>query len=69
METVNLEVQGMTCGGCVASVKRVLTSLSGVENVDVTLKPGRASVAFDPSRVTVKALRDAIEGAGYDVAG
>ncbi|HVE49777.1 MAG TPA: heavy-metal-associated domain-containing protein [Casimicrobiaceae bacterium] len=69
METVNLDVQGMTCGGCVASVKRVLASLPGVENVDVTLKPGRASVAFDPSRVTVQALRKAIASAGYDVAG
>ena len=67
MENVSFNVQGMTCGGCVASVKRVLEALPGVSAVDVTLKPGAASVSFDPSRVTAEALRDAVKSAGYDV--
>jgi copper chaperone len=67
METVNLNVQGMTCGGCVASVTRVLRAVPGVADVAVTLQPGAATVAFDPTRTGVAALRSAIEDAGYDV--
>ena len=67
MEHTTFEVQGMTCGGCVASVRRVLEALPGVANVQVTLQPGRASADYDPSRVTAEALRDAVQNAGYDV--
>ena len=68
MENLSFNVQGMTCGGCVASVKRVLEALPGVSNVNVVLDPGTASVAYDPARVTAEALRDAVRSAGYDVA-
>ena len=47
METARIDVQGMTCGGCVASVTRVVKALPGVANVDVTLDPGRATVTYD----------------------
>lgn len=68
MENTSFGVQGMTCGGCVASVRRVLEALPGVSKVDVTLQPGQATVAYDPTRVTAEALRDAVQNAGYDVA-
>jgi copper chaperone len=67
MESVTLSVQGMTCGGCVASVTRVLKAVPGVSDVAVTLHPGVASVSFDPARTETAALRAAIEGAGFDV--
>jgi len=67
MENVTLKVQGMTCGGCVASVTRVLKSVPGVSEVAVTLQPGVAHVTFDPARTQAPALRAAIEDAGYDV--
>ena len=67
METVTMNVSGMTCGGCVASVTRVLKAVPGVESVDVTLQPGQATVRYDAAKVAVPALKDAIEGAGYDV--
>ena len=63
METVTINVQGMTCGGCVASVTRVLKAVPGVDQVDVTLVPGKATVRFDAAKVTVPLV-----DAGYDVA-
>ena len=68
METVTLNVLGMSCGGCVASVTRVLKAVPGVDQVDVKLNPGQATVRFDAAKVAVPALKEAIEGAGYDVA-
>lgn len=69
METVKLNVEGMTCGGCVASVTRVLKATAGVSEAQVTLQPGAATVTFDPAKVRVDDLKAAIEGAGFDVAG
>ncbi len=44
MQTVELKVQGMTCGGCVKRVTKVLQSVAGVSQVDVDLASGRARV-------------------------
>ena len=44
MNTIHLEVQGMTCGGCVKSVTAALTRLPGVSTVDVDLQAGHATV-------------------------
>lgn len=68
MQTVTIKVEGMTCGGCVASVTRVLKAVPGVSDVAVTLRPGEATVAFDPARTGVPTLHAAIKDAGYDVA-
>lgn len=67
METITMHVQGMTCGGCVASVTRVLKAVPGVAGVDVTLEPGVARVTYDPAQTGAGALRAAVEDAGYDV--
>ena len=68
METITMSVQGMTCGGCVASVTRVLKAVPGVSDVTVTRSPDAATVTYDPAQTGVPALRTAVEDAGYDVA-
>jgi copper chaperone len=68
MQTVTLKVQGMNCGGCVASVTRVLKAVPGVADVKVELAPGTAEVNYDPTRAGLPALKAAIEDAGYAVA-
>ncbi|MGE5105642.1 MAG: heavy-metal-associated domain-containing protein [Betaproteobacteria bacterium] len=67
METTTLNVKGMTCQGCVASVTRVLKAVQGVRDVQVTLHPGTATVSYDAAQASVPALKAAIEDAGYDV--
>jgi copper chaperone len=67
MSEIVLSVTGMTCGGCVNSVLKVLTALPGVQNAEVTLTPGQARVAFDPKLVDRAALVQAIVDAGFGV--
>jgi copper chaperone len=67
MQTIILKVRGMTCGGCVAAVQRVLHELDGVENVDVSLAQGQARIEYEPARVQPSDLHAAIEDAGYEV--
>lgn len=63
--TVTLKVEGMTCGGCVLGVRKVLTKLDGVTKADVSYERGQAVVAYDPGKVTVEKIIDAIETLGY----
>lgn len=60
-----LKIEGMTCGGCKASVERLLAGQPGVRNAAVDLAAGRATVSADDD-VAAQALADAVEGAGYD---
>ena len=62
---LTLAITGMTCGHCVAAVKKALVAVPGVEAVEVTLSPPRAVVAFDPSRTTVERLVKATDEEGY----
>ncbi len=66
METTILKVDGMTCSGCVRSVTNVLKGLPGVSAADVSLDKAQATINYDPSRVTVEAMRSAITDAGYE---
>lgn len=65
MNDIQLTVTGMTCGGCVASVQKVLSALPGVQTVEVTLTPGQARVVYDPARVDRDALIKAVADAGF----
>ncbi|GBQ22764.1 heavy-metal-associated domain-containing protein [Gluconacetobacter sacchari] len=68
METLTLNVTGMTCDGCVSSVRKALENTDGVTAADVTLQPGRASISYDPARTSPAALRMAVEDAGFEIA-
>ncbi len=67
-ETTVLKVQGMTCGGCVKSVTRVLEGVPGVSRAEVSLERGEAAVVYDPARANLTQLKAAVEEAGYATA-
>ncbi len=64
---LELKVGGMSCMGCVASVRNLLTALPGVASVQVELADGWVRVEHDPARVDPAAIRQAIEAGGYQV--
>ena len=71
VETVTMNVKGMTCGHCVVAVKKSLEDVEGVLSAEVTLAPPTAVVTYDPSRASIERLTDATGNEGYpsDVAG
>jgi copper chaperone len=68
MEKTVLKVKGMTCMGCVASVKRVLQQVEGVKAVEVSLEQGSAEVEYDGAQTGMAQLEQAVKNAGYEVA-
>lgn len=69
MSEIVLSVTGMTCGGCVNSVQKVLAAVPGVQSVEVTLTPGQARVVVDDARVDRATLAQAVVDAGFGVDG
>lgn len=47
MTTINLEVQGMSCGSCVKRVTQALQPVAGVSGVEVDLQSGHVKVSGD----------------------
>ena len=69
MDTLTLNVNGMTCGGCENAVKRGLARLDGVGEVTASHADARVIVTFDPNRVSPDEIRTRIGAMGYHVAG
>lgn len=62
MNTVQLQITGMTCGHCVAAVTKALKSVPGTQDVQVDLASGYATVQ---SSAGPEALVKAVEEEGY----
>lgn len=64
MQRVSLQIDGMSCSHCVASVRKALEGVSGarVDRVDV----GLADVSYDPATTRPAALERAVRDAGYE---
>ncbi|MDO8697122.1 MAG: cation transporter [Pseudomonas sp.] len=62
MASIELNVQGMSCGACVKHVTQALTPLAGVEAVAVDLATGRVRVT---GAAPGAALLAALDAAGY----
>lgn len=62
---VSIEVYGMTCGHCQKRVADAISSLEGVESVEVDLEAERATVILDPEKVSIDDIKKAVRKAGY----
>ena len=67
METVTLEIKGMSCGGCVKSIDHVLQQIPGVSDVIVSLDQNNAIITYEPNKAKLEQFTTAIEDAGFDV--
>lgn len=67
MEKLTLDVKGMSCGGCVNSVKRVVGAIDGVALVDVALDTGKVDISYDAGKAQPEQFKAAIRDAGYEV--
>ncbi|KAK6299309.1 hypothetical protein J4Q44_G00308190 [Coregonus suidteri] len=56
-----LRVTGMHCRSCVVNIQENISKLAGVTSIEVLLERERASIHYDPGRVTVSGLQQAIE--------
>lgn len=63
MSTINLNIDGMTCGHCEAAVRKALLQVDGVETVEVDRAKGSATIEGrpDPEQLVM-----AVQEEGYE---
>ena len=61
-----IDIAGMNCASCVSHVQKSAKDVPGVQDCQVNLASGRASVRFDPHQTDPKHIADAISRGGYD---
>lgn len=65
-DDVTLSVFGMTCASCTSSLERALHAVPGVLSCEASLVLQRVHIHYDHTRANVRALVEAVEGAGFD---
>ena len=64
MNIIDLEVKGMSCGGCVKRITQALRPLAGVDEVEVDLQAGHVRVSGERLQGS-NPLISALNAAGY----
>ena len=67
METKTLNISGMMCGACAGHVTKALMGLAGVQKADVSLENNAATVTYDPAKVQMSQMAEAVADEGYAV--
>ena len=67
IQTVNFNVERMTCAGCEESIKHAVNEMDGIINVTSSYEKGSTVVEFDKSKTSKVAIEEAINSTGYKV--
>jgi len=58
-------IKGMHCASCVLIIEKSLKMVNGVSSANVNLATEKATVTYDPTKVTEDGLVSAVSNAGY----
>lgn len=67
VQTITLDIEGMTCTGCEATVKNAASGVDGVLEADAFYDTGQATVKYDKSKTNREAITAAINKTGFSV--
>jgi Cu+-exporting ATPase len=65
MERVRIEIGGMTCANCSATIDDAVEALEGVQSAEINFATDEGTVEYDPDEVSLADVFAAIENAGY----
>ncbi|MCL5962458.1 MAG: copper ion binding protein [Chloroflexi bacterium] len=68
MEKVTLTAPDISCQHCVNAIKKAVGALPGVFEVEASADTKKVSVEYDPQKLTVAQIEEAMAGEGYPVA-
>ena len=66
---MRFQIEGMSCGGCVKSVQRILVKQTGLTEaqVHVSLEDSSATVDAELTETTVETAAKALQKAGFEL--
>ncbi|HET8855428.1 MAG TPA: heavy metal-associated domain-containing protein [Salinimicrobium sp.] len=60
-----IPIEGMTCNACVATIKKKLSSMEDIKEVEVSLAHRSATVYYEEGKITPQQVQDSINKLGY----
>ena len=67
IQTVNLEIKGMTCASCEEHINHSVNQLNGILNVKSSYENENTEIEFDNSKTTIEEIKKAVNTTGYTV--
>ncbi len=59
-KTYTIQIEGISCGHCVASIQKILDGLNGITASSVDLATGKASIELDSSQLDLQTVIQSI---------
>ena len=66
-KNANIKISGMSCASCALNIEKSVGNLEGVDKASVNLGTEEALVEYDPEKLKLPDLEEAVEDAGYEV--
>jgi len=67
IQSLNLEVKGMTCASCEEHINHAVNQLNGILKVKSSYENENTEIEFDTSKTTVEEIEKAVNSTGYSV--
>lgn len=64
-QQVTLSVPDMNCAACPITIKKVLSKMGGVSQIEVSAKTRQAVVTYDDAKTNVQAMTTATANVGF----
>ena len=58
-------ISDMTCASCAQTIEETVSKLEGAKEVSVNLASEKMTVTYDPSKLSIRQIEDAVDQAGY----
>ena len=65
LKEMDLDIEGMTCSSCAASIEHGLKNVPGLENFSVNLLNQKAHLSYNPNMIKSQDIMQMIEDIGY----
>ena len=67
MTQQTLSVPDISCGHCKSSIEGAVAPMDGVTKAEVSIDDRNVNVEYDPSKIELSSIIDAISDQGYEV--
>jgi len=67
MTEITLSIGGMGCDACCTRIEKALLKLNGIKSASVNLADQKAAVTYDPDKLQLSSIKEAITDEGYEV--
>lgn len=69
MQKATIQLETLVCPSCSQKIEGALRALEGIEkeSVSVSFNTSKVKLIFDPEKVTIEKIKNAITALGYEV--